>query len=208
MNKEKVHNRMFDEMLKVARMRLAGRSPEEISKRTGIPYDSEYFRFHTECLGETIFISYPEYEVSPLINEWHFLTILHYMDMSDGTVPANQVISFSQLKNGMVRGGGFDNKFEKSIELLLKNKTEAEILRVLRNMNAEIMESNADICARFFYLPNYPLTLKIWLEDEEFPCSGRLFLDASADHHLTVEDAVTVGEIFLEKMAWFMKKEQ
>lgn len=100
-------NRMFEEMLKAARKRLTGRSPEEISNRTGIRYETEYARFSIESLGETIFISYPEYKVHPSISEWCFLTILHYMDMSDGTCPMNKIISFSQLKNGMVRGGGF-----------------------------------------------------------------------------------------------------
>ena len=42
--------------------------------------------------------------------------------------------------------------------------------------------------------------MKIRLPDEEFPASGRLLLDSSADHYLTIEDAVTVAEILLEKI--------
>lgn len=50
------------------------------------------------------------------------------------------------------------------------------------------------------FLPNYPVTLKLWFADEDFPASGRMLLDAGADHYLTIEDAVTVGEIILERL--------
>ena len=52
----------------------------------------------------------------------------------------------------------------------------------------------------FPFLPNFPVTLKVWFADEEFDASARMLLDASADHYLTIEDAVTVGEILLEKL--------
>jgi len=42
--------------------------------------------------------------------------------------------------------------------------------------------------------------LTVWLPDEEFPASGRILPDANADHYLTIEDAVTVAEILLEKI--------
>ena len=46
-----------------------------------------------------------------------------------------------------------------------------------------------------------PIWLRLWFGDEEFPASGRLFLDESAAHYLTVEDAVTVGGLLLERLA-------
>ncbi|MDY2660868.1 MAG: DUF3786 domain-containing protein, partial [[Ruminococcus] gnavus] len=47
---------------------------------------------------------------------------------------------------------------------------------------------------------NYPVWLKIWFADEEFEASGKLYLSRSADHYLSMEDAVTVGEVFLSKL--------
>ena len=34
-----------------------------------------------------------------------------------------------------------------------------------------------------------------------FPASGKIFLQDHADHYLSVEDAVTVGEILLQKLS-------
>ena len=65
----------------------------------------------------------------------------------------------------------------------------------------QVTKSNELLCAVFPVLPRYPVTLKIWFADEEFPASGKLFLQDHADHYLSVEDAVTVGEILLQKLS-------
>lgn len=77
---------------------------------------------------------------------------------------------------------------------------EDSLQEVCKELGAEFIESNADLCAVFSYLPLYPVTLKIWFADDEFPATGRLFLDKNADCHLTVEDAVTVGEVILKSL--------
>ena len=60
--------------------------------------------------------------------------------------------------------------------------------------------SNADFAVEFAFLPNLPVTLKLWFADEDFGASGRMLLDAGADRYLTIEDAVTVGELLLERL--------
>ena len=42
------------------------------------------------------------------------------------------------------------------------------------------------------------MTISIWFEDEEFPPTGKMFLDKTADHYLTIEDAVGVGELMIK----------
>lgn len=59
---------------------------------------------------------------------------------------------------------------------------------------------NADVAFRIPFLPRFPVTLKIWLPDADFPASGRLFVDACADHYLSIEDAVTVAQIILDQL--------
>ncbi len=45
---------------------------------------------------------------------------------------------------------------------------------------------------------------QVWFADEEFPASGKLFLQGHADHYLSVEDAVTAGGIVIEKLSEFL----
>lgn len=46
-------------------------------------------------------------------------------------------------------------------------------------------------------LLHYLVTLNIWFADEEFKVSGKMLVDKSADHYLTMEDSVMVGEFML-----------
>ena len=46
----------------------------------------------------------------------------------------------------------------------------------------------------------YSIWLKVWFADDEFEASGKLLVSKSADHYLTIEDAVTVGELLLSKL--------
>lgn len=78
-------NRAFQEMRKSALDRLADRVPEELSARTGIPFDRQRQVFSLSSLGRNMEIDYPGYEIRPAVDDWHHLLILHYLDLADGT---------------------------------------------------------------------------------------------------------------------------
>lgn len=195
-------NRMFAQMLLAARARLAGRKPQEICKNTNIIYNENDGFFLLESLGRDVKIQYPDFTFTPELDGWHQLVILHYMDLADGAALENRLISFSQLKDGMVRGGGLDRKCEAVIGSLLKQIPEDSLIARCLSLGGQRIQTNADFTVFFPFLPNFPVTLKVWFADEEFDASARMLLDASADHYLTIEDAVTVGEILLEKLLY------
>ncbi len=194
-------NRMFDEMLKVAKMRLSGRKAEDISEKSKIEYDKENAMFLVNSMGKKICISYPDYEAHSMIDEWHLLTILHYMDRAEAMPLSGNLTSFGKLKDGIVRGTRFDQIVEMEIEKLLKNKSKEKIENALESMGGIKKNSKADLCMEISFLPMYPLIVNIWLADDEYPTSGKLLLDESSDYYLTIEDAVTVGDVFLRKFA-------
>ena len=126
--------------------------------------------------------------------------MLHYLDLADGAPLTGRTITFSQYKDGLVRGGGLDRNAELIVRRDLGILPPEELERRCRSLGAEILPSNADFCARFDFAPCYPVWLKVWFADEEFPASGRLLLDESAPHYLTIEDAVTVGSLILDQL--------
>lgn len=128
------------------------------------------------------------------------MVILHYLDIADGTAVSSQVISFGELNGGLIRGTKYDCTAETALQTFLRGKSRKTVQHICRKLGAEFLDSNADLCAVFHFLPNYPLWLKIWLADEEFEAAGKLYLSETADHYLTIEDAVTVGDIFLKKL--------
>ena len=108
------------------------------------------------------------------------------------------MIPFSQYKDGLVRGGGLDRNAELIVRRDLSVLPPEELERRCEALGANFETSNADLCARFDFAPRYPVWLKVWFGDEEFPASGHLFVDASAPRYLTIEDAVTVGALILD----------
>ncbi|HIS30715.1 MAG TPA: DUF3786 domain-containing protein [Candidatus Limivivens intestinipullorum] len=196
----KTENRAFLEMRKAALNRLEGKAPEPIAARTGIFYDKERKIFTLKSMGYDIEVSYPQFHITPELNEWHQLLLLHYMDMADSAPLTGQLMSFGDLPGGMVRGGGFDRQSERALSQRLGNASPALVKKACEDLGAEIFDSNADLSGVFSVFPYYPITLKLWFADEDIPGSGKLLLDKSANRFLSVEDAVTAGSLLLDAL--------
>ncbi len=192
-------DQMFSQMNQAALARLAGRDPREIAHNAGVRYEVEAQVFHIPTMGMDVTVHYPDYSFTQKLPGWHSLVILHYLDLADGFHLTGKEIPFGQMKSGMVRGGGIDRRCELAIQNL-KDLNKDTLEKICQRMGGELIPTNADVAYRIPFLPSFPVTLKIWLPDEDFPASGRLLLDSSADHYLTIEDAVTVAEIILERI--------
>ena len=191
-----MENRQFELMLEAVRSRLLRHVPEEISEKAGVRYENGVFWVRT--LGRRVEIQWPAGKITPPVSTWHTLTLLHYLDLADGTPLTGRTITFSQYKDGLVRGGGLDRNTELIVRRDLGVLPREELARRCEALGAELLPSNADFCARFDFAPRYPVWLKVWFADEEFPTSGRLLVDESAPNYLTIEDAVTVGSLILD----------
>lgn len=189
-------NQLFSNMLRAALNWLKDRSPDEISRLGNVPFDGN--AFHFQSFGKTVTVTCPDYQITPNLHEWHILSLLHYLATADGTPLTGRQITFAQCKDGMIRGGGFDRDAENVIREKLGTLQPEELKQRCLSLGASLQPSNAELCAEFHFLPNYPIWLKLWFADDEFPASGRLLLDASAEHYLSIEDAVTIGELLLK----------
>ena len=194
------HDRAFSEMASSARKRLENKKPEELAARSGGLYDAQNRILRLKSLGQEVSLVLPEYSFVQPLDKWHQLVILHYLDMADAAPVSDELLTFGGLKDGLIRGTKFDREMERELCSFLKGKRREQLCSLVTVCGGTVVESNADICARFDFLPFYPLWLKIWLADDEFEAAGKLLLSRSADHYLTVEDAVTVGGIFLSKL--------
>ena len=197
-------NRAFQEMLTAAKGWLSGRNPEELAKLAGAMWEPEAKLLKLQSLNQRLEVSTEDWSVRPQPEEWHHLILLHYFSIADGTQLSDEMISFGNLKDGLIRGTKFDHTADMALARFLKGREPEQIKEVCRFLGAGFRDSNADLCAVFPFLPRYPVAVKIWFADEEFPASGKMLVSASADHYLTVEDAVTAGEVMLGKLeeAW------
>lgn len=197
-------NRAFQEMLTAAKGWLSGRSPEELAGLAGAEWKPEEKILSLQSLNQRLEVSAEDWSVRPQPEEWHHLILLHYLSIADGTQLSDEMISFGNLKDGLIRGTKFDRTADLALARFLKDREPEQIKAVCRSLGAGFQDSNADLCAVFPFLPRYPVAVKIWFADEDFPASGKMLVSASADHYLTIEDAVTAGEVMLGKLeeAW------
>ena len=78
--------------------------------------------------------------------------------------------------------------------------------RACAALGGRTSESNADYCADFALFPHVCIQLKLWFADDEFPASAKLLLSRETDHCLTMEDAVTAGEVLLLELEREIRK--
>lgn len=193
-------NRAFDEMEKAILPKLRDRKPEDISDNTGFVYDSEKQQFHITTLANEFTVDYPSFQFSLELEGWYHLLVLHYMSQADGTMPTEELISLGSLKDGLIRGTKFDRDMEQTLSARFKGKTEEEIWSMFEKLDGKRKEGKGDLCIEIPFFPRYPVIFNVWLEDEEFPVSVKMLVDKSADHYLTIEDAVTLGEVLLNQL--------
>lgn len=170
-------------MGKAARSWLAGKDPWELAEQTGMTFQGTAFQWN--CLGTEIALRYPDYEADPPLPHWLLLVVLHYLNLADGTPLTGQWISFARA-------------FEDYVRDSLGRLPMEELQRKCRALGGEEAEGSADVSVIFHPLPRYPVKMNLWLADEEFPASGRLLLDHSAERYLTIEDSVALGESLVE----------
>lgn len=189
----------FDRMMKTAREWLADRPPAVIAANGGIEYDVERAVFTLNSLGKKVEIQYPGYVFAQDIEPWHQLTVLHYLNLADGTLPSGEWIPLSQMASGMIRGGGFDRMFEALVRTKIGELPPREVEEACLRMGMTLQKSNADLCASTSLAPLFPVTMKLWFSDPEddLPASGRMFVDRTADHFLTIEDVVLLCEYLI-----------
>ncbi len=189
-----MENRAFELMKRDGIAMIHGKDPKAIAARADVLYDEAKGNFVISSLGKQYTVSSTSYDCKEEIDEWHYLTMIHYLNLADGTPVSNTPDTMSQMPGGLVRGSKFDQTAARAVEEFVKKHSEPEIKHFFANLGGEFAEGKADLNIKVSYFPNLPLYFNIWYADEEFPPSARMLVDASISHYLTIEDAVTMGE--------------
>ncbi|MEL7565079.1 MAG: DUF3786 domain-containing protein [Dehalobacterium sp.] len=192
----------FDYIIK----NFAAKDPLQMSENSGAIFDPKQSIIRIKSLGQVFDIKYPEgnivfkgSEYMPAWN-WRWL-ILHYLSRADNTPITNKLISYRELENGSVN---YSAILRKSINPLVKNFSEEPVEQIKAaclKLDASIEES-ADVCAKINLFPRFPLTIKLWLGDDEIEGSANILFDISANHYLDTEainEAVIMVSYFLIK---------
>lgn len=116
------------------------------------------------------------------------LSVLWYLTSAKNILPTNRLIRPIDVKGGQrFFAGTHVLPLDRIEERFGKDKT-AFVERGLR-FGAEIFRAG-DAAIRLYPLPRVPVTIILWLQDEEYPARATLFFDSTVDFQLSLSDIV------------------
>lgn len=182
-------HRQFELMLTPARERLLGRDIADMCDRAAVTLDSETGALLLPSMGEVIRVRLPDFVIAQELDMWRHLTLLQYLDTADGTPLTGREIALSEMRGGLSRGLGFDKDIALMFSRDCRGAAAEDVARACAALGGRIVPGKADVTAVIPYAPRFPVTLRFWCGDEEFPPAGKALVDAAAEHYLTLEAA-------------------
>lgn len=177
-------------ILKAARATLEGKEPEEVAKNSGAEYDKERQLLTITSYGRQLSLSYPDWEFEQEISPWHLATVIQCLGNDKGISPTGNFMPLREFEDGgHIRGASFDTSFENRMEKDFASLKSSDIIAAAKKLGGEEVKGKGDISMVFHFVPHFPVLMNYWEPDDEFPASGRLLCDTSAEQLLGVEAA-------------------
>lgn len=124
--------------------------------------------------------------------------LAYYLHRSDGTLPANSWIAFTELPDGRFYTQAFQGYTGQ--ELARHFGEEVERFEETAVRLGGQPESFANAAFRFQVLPPVPVLAVCWLGDEDFPASYKLLFDAHTAHHLPTDACAIMGSMLTRRL--------
>jgi len=182
--------------------RFSSLEPDKIAENSGSVYDPVKGIISLVSLGRDIYVHYPQGKVffkdSGLqpVWEWRYL-LIHYLGRADNFPLSGELITYRETLYGKV----FYLAFYKTCVLPLVERLAGDDPEKIKKACAAlgaVCENTSDITAVFSLFPRFPVTVKIWMKDEELPGSANILFDSSANHYMHTEDIALAGGLVSE----------
>ncbi len=170
--------------------------PEDVCKRADISYDSGTDVYQLRSFGIRFYISPSKKEISTdspkrdlflsELKDLFRLSVLWYLVGAKDIPFTDRLIKPTDIKGGQRFSGGTYLLPLKEIEKKYGRDKEAFLKRG-KEFGAELIEYG-DVAIRLFPLPRIPVSILLWLEDDEFPARADLLFDSSCEFHIDVSD--------------------
>ncbi|MCL4516212.1 MAG: DUF3786 domain-containing protein [Firmicutes bacterium] len=190
----------YDAARELARKSLGEGAPEEMARRAGVLFrrkdsNREEGSFLVPYLGEEYQVFFPAGAVEKVggtgpVSPADQVPLLHYLATASGAPLSGKAISFKELWGGQIYIEPFNRR---ALNPMLKafGTKSPELLEAARPLGGR-KASQGDISVTVPVFPRVPVTLVFWEGDEEFPPSGTILFDNTANGYLPTEDLVYV----------------
>jgi hypothetical protein len=178
---------------------VCGLSREDVSKRTAAVYDEKAEAYLLHSFGMDFHVNPCEMMIScpsgpdtlflGKLRDFFRLSVLWYMSNAKDIPPTGRLIRPVDVKGG--------HRFTTGTHVLpvdviaeKYSRDKEGYIRKGKQYGAEVLTGLGDAFLRFYPLPRVPVTMILWLEDEEFPPRVDLFFDSTCEFQLALSDIV------------------
>src|SRR5512139_157601 len=178
---------------------VCGLSREDVCRRTGTIFDERAEAYLLRSFGIDFLVNPCEMGIScpsghgslflGKLKDFFRLAVLWYMSNAKDIPPTGRLLKPTDVKGGHRFTVGTHVLPLEAIAQRFKRDREG-FLRLGRAYGAEEIPGMADAALRLFPLPRVPVTVLLWLEDEEFPPRVDLFFDSTCEFQLALSDVV------------------
>jgi hypothetical protein len=174
---------------------LSTLKPADVCKAASVTYDAVSANYHVTSFGMDFIVSVRDKKISGqapgsevLLGKLGYffrLSVLWYLVSAKDIACTNRPVKLDHIRGGDIftRGShvlpldAVANKYGKNREGFIEKG---------RNLGGEI-RAYGDASLRFAPLPRIPVTLTLWLEDDEFPARLDLLFDSTCDLQLSTD---------------------
>ncbi len=178
---------------------VCGLSREDVCRRTVSVYDEKAGAYILRCFGIDfevdpceMRIACPSARGAIFLNKlktFFRLTVLCYMASAKDIPATGRLIRPVDCKGGHRFSGGTHVLPLDMIASRYAHNKKGFLARG-KAFGGEDMAGYGDACIRLYPLPRVPVTLVLWLEDEEFPAKVELFFDSTCEFQLLRSDTI------------------
>ncbi len=153
-------------------------------------------------LGRECLVKLPDILVSAIsgepLSQRDTLLILHYLVTANGLPLSGKPITFRELPEGSVYYPTFVKRCVKPLLDMFADRPGALVAaaETLGGLKAE----TGDFSFRILAFPRVPVTITLWLGDEELPAEGNILFDSTVNNYLATEDITVICEILAWKL--------
>lgn len=178
---------------------VCGLSREDVCGRTASIYDEKAGAFILRCFGIDFLVDPCEMRIAcpsdpgtiflDKLKTFFRMMVLCYMSSAKDIPPTGRLLRPVDVKGGHRFSTGTHVLPLDAIASRYAKDKEGFIARGMA-LGGEVVTGYGDACLRLYPLPRVPITLVLWLEDEEFPAKVDLFFDSTCEYQLSRSDTI------------------
>lgn len=174
-------------------------SREDVCKRTLATYDAKAGAYLLRCFGIDFHVEPCEMQIAcsdprgrtflDKLKTFFRLTVLCYISSALEIPATGRLIRPVDVKGG--------HRFSAGTHVLPLDtvatryaRDKAGFISQAQSFGAEVVSGFGDACIRIYPVPRVPITMILWMDDDEFPAKVDLFFDSTCEYQLSRSDTI------------------